>query len=186
MFLYIIDEKLSLKLTEVSDADRLFELTENAREYLKKWLPWLDFTTDVEDTREFLKGTMKGYAEHKSMTTVILYEGEIVGTAGFNSINWSNKTAYIGYWLGHEYQGKGIMTKVAKALTDYAFNHLKLNKVEIRAAEENKKSRGIPERLGFINEGRIRQAEWLYDHYVDHVVYGILAEEWDRNKNLQK
>lgn len=181
MFLYKIDDQLSLKLAEVSDADRLFDLTEKARDYLKEWLPWLDLTTSVEDTREFLSGTMKGYAENKSMTTVVLYEREIVGTAGFNSINWSNKTAYIGYWLGHEYQGRGIMTKVAGALTDYAFNHLKLNKVEIRAAEENKKSRGIPERLRFVKEGKIRQAEWLYDHYVDHVVYGILAEEWADN-----
>ena len=70
------------------------------------------------------------------------------------------------------------MTKVAKALTDYAFTHLKLNKVEIRAAVENKKSRSIPERLGFVYEGTLRQAEWLYDHYVDHAVYGMLADEW--------
>ncbi|MGV2939123.1 GNAT family N-acetyltransferase [Mesobacillus sp. LC4] len=179
MFQFKINEQLSLKLAEVNDADRVFELTEKSRDYLKEWLPWLDFTTKVEDTREFLKGTMKGYADNNSMTTVILYEGEIVGTAGFNSINWSNKTAYIGYWIGHEYQGKGIMTKVARALTEYAFDHLKLNKVEIRAAADNKKSRGIPERLGFEEEGKIRQAEWLYDHYVDHIVYGILAEEWD-------
>jgi ribosomal-protein-serine acetyltransferase len=45
---------------------------------------------------------------------------------------------------------------------------------------ENKNSRGIPERLGFVNKGCIRQAEWLYDHYVDHVVYGKLAEEWNK------
>jgi ribosomal-protein-serine acetyltransferase len=43
-----------------------------------------------------------------------------------------------------------------------------------------KNSRGIPERLGFVNKGCIRQAEWLYDHYVDHVVYGKLAEEWNK------
>ena len=70
------------------------------------------------------------------------------------------------------------MTKVAKALTNYAFHHLNLNKVEIRAAVENKKSRSVPERLGFVNEGTIRQAEKLYDHYVDHIVYGVLASEW--------
>ncbi|MBD1382661.1 GNAT family N-acetyltransferase [Bacillus sp. IB182487] len=73
------------------------------------------------------------------------------------------------------------LSRVAKALTDYAFNELHINKVEIRAAVENKNSRGIPERLGFVNEGCIRQAEWLYDHYVDHVVYGMLAEEWNEN-----
>lgn len=63
-----------------------------------------------------------------------------------------------------------------------SFSHLKLNKVEIRAAIENKKSRSIPERLGFVNEGSIRQAEWLYDHFVDQIVYGILAIEWNNNR----
>lgn len=182
MFLHKIDDELSLKLIELKDAERVFELTDRSREHLKEWLPWLDFTTKVEDTKEFIEGTLKGFAESRSMTTLILYKGEIVGTAGFNSLNWSNKTAYIGYWLGHEYQGKGIMTRVAKALTDYAFEYHKLNKVEIRAAVENKKSRSIPERLGFVEEGKIRQAEWLYDHFVDHVVYGILAEEWNAKK----
>jgi ribosomal-protein-serine acetyltransferase len=179
MFIHKIDENVSLRLIDLKDAERIFELTDKSRNYLREWLPWLDFTTKVEDTRKFIQICLKGYAENKSLNTVILFNGEIVGVAGFNNINWSNKTAYIGYWLGEEYQGKGIITKVAKDLTNYAFNHLNLNKVEIRAAVENKKSRSIPERLGFINEGIIRQSEWLYDHYVDTVVYGILNQEWN-------
>ncbi len=47
------------------------------------------------------------------------------------------------------------MTRVAKALTEYAFNELGLNRVDISAAAENKKSRSIPERLGFVNEGSL-------------------------------
>lgn len=108
-------------------------------------------TKSVDDTRDFIRSCLKDYAENKSITTFILYRGEIVGTSGYNKIDWS---------------------------TDYAFNELKLNRVDIRAAVDNKKSRSIPERLGFVNEGRIRQAEWLYDHYVDHIVYGMLAEDW--------
>ncbi|WP_066365206.1 GNAT family N-acetyltransferase [Neobacillus fumarioli] len=178
MFVHKINEDLSLKLIELKDADRLFELTDQSRNYLREWLPWLDNTTKLEDTKEFIKMCLKGFAENKSLTTVILFKGIMVGVAGFNQINWSNKTAHIGYWLGEQYQGKGIMTQVARALTDYAFKELGLHKVEIRAAAGNKKSRSIPERLGFVNEGCIRQAEWLYDHYVDHVVYGMLVEEW--------
>ena len=183
MFIYKIDENVSLKLIELNDAARVFELTDQSRNYLKEWLSWIDFTESVEDTKSFIRGCLKGYADNQSLNTVIFFNGDIVGTAGFNSINWSNHTAYIGYWLGEEYQGKGIMTKVAKALTDYAINHLHLNKVEIRVATENKKSRSIPERLGYVNEGTIRQAEWLYDHYVDHVVYGVLAREWKENNS---
>ncbi|MFD2444121.1 GNAT family N-acetyltransferase [Bacillus sp. CGMCC 1.16607] len=179
MFIHKIDENVSLRKIDLKDAERIFELTDKSRNSRREWLPWLDFTTKVEDTRKFIQSCLKGYAENKSLNTVILFNGEIVGVAGFNNINWSNKTAYIGYWLGEEYQGKGIITKVAKDLTNYAFNHLNLNKVEIRAAVENKKSRSIPERLGFINEGVIRQSEWLYDHYVDTVVYGILIQEWN-------
>lgn len=178
MFAYKIDEDVSLKLVELRDADRVFIITDDSREHLREWLPWVDMTKSVDDTRDFIRSCLKDYAENKSITTFILYKGEIVGTAGYNKIDWSNKIAYIGYWLGKDYQGHGIMTKVARALTDYAFNELKLNRVDIRAAVDNKKSRSIPERLGFVNEGRIRQAEWLYDHYVDHIVYGMLAEDW--------
>ncbi|WP_208591457.1 GNAT family N-acetyltransferase [Gracilibacillus suaedae] len=178
MFVRKIYENLSLKLIDQRDAETIFDLTENSRDYLREWLPWVDVTVKVEDTREFIQSSLKGFADNKSLTTVILYHGEIVGVAGFNSIDWSNKIAYIGYWLGAEYQGNGIMTRVAKTLTDYAFMELKLNKVEIRAAINNQKSRDIPKRLGFVEEGRIRSVEWLYDHYTDHVIYGTLAEEW--------
>jgi ribosomal-protein-serine acetyltransferase len=178
MFIYKINKELSLKLIELKDCSRIYELMNQSRSYLREWLPWLDYTTKPEDTNEFIKICLTGFAESKSLTTVILFKGDIVGVASFNSINWSNKTAQIGYWLGQDYQGNGIIIKVTKALVEYAFNELKLNKVEIRVATENVKSRRIPEKLGFINEGCIRQAEWLYDHYVDHYVYGMLAVEW--------
>lgn len=178
MFLHKIDNELSLKMLDIQDAERIFELTDNSRDYLKEWLPWLDYTTELTDTQDFIKASRGNYAEGKTLNAAILYNGQIVGLGGFNNINPANKTAYIGYWLGQEYQGKGIMTRVARALTDYALTDLRLNKVEIRAAAENVKSRSIPERLGYTEEGTIRRAESLYGKYVDHVVYGMLAEEW--------
>lgn len=181
MFSHKIDDDLSLKLIEGKDSEKIFELTEHSREYLREWLPWLDTTTKVDDTEAFIKMSLQGFVEGASLQTVILYHGQAVGLAGFNQINRANQTAYIGYWLAEDYQGNGIMTRVAQALTDYAFTELKLNKVEIRAAVENTKSRAVPERLGFVQEGTIRQAEWLYDHYVDTVVYGMLATEWKKS-----
>ncbi|WP_445486633.1 GNAT family N-acetyltransferase [Niallia sp. 03133] len=180
MFIHKINENLSLKLIELRDGNELFQLTNSSRIYLRKWLPWLDATVKLEDTQSFINGCLQGYADNKSMNTVILWKGKIAGIAGYNQINWSNQTAYIGYWLGKSFQGHGIMTQVASALTEYALKELNLNKVEIRAAVKNSKSRAIPKRLGFQQEGCIRQAEWLYDHYVDHVVYGVLREEWKR------
>ena len=76
------------------------------------------------------------------------------------------------------HQGKGIMTRVVKALIDYAFDQLALNRVEILVAFNNIKSRAIPERLGLKKEGYLRQAEWLHDHYVDLMIYAVLKKDW--------
>lgn len=178
MFGYQVDEDIKIQLVQLQYAEEIFKLTDESRAYLRNWLPWLDHTRTVQDTEKFIKQSLRDFAEQKSVNTVIFYKGQVAGIAGFNEIDWANRIAYIGYWLGERYQGQGIMTKVCKELTDYAIYDLKLNKVDIRAAEANMKSRSIPERLGFTQEGKIRHAEWLYDHYVDHIVYGVLAEEW--------
>lgn len=70
------------------------------------------------------------------------------------------------------------MTKSCAALLALCFTALDLERVEIRAAVDNSKSRAIPKRLGFVEEGCIRQGEYLYDKYVDLVVYGQLKKEW--------
>lgn len=173
-----INPELSLRTIELEDANAIFALTDASRAHLREWLPWLDFTKEVADTTTYIEGCLKGHEAKSSLSLAIIFRNEIVGIAGFNTINHRNKIAAIGYWLSEGAQGHGIMTKTVQALLQYAFEDLQLNKVEIRAAVGNTKSRAIPERLGFTKEGTIRAAEWLYDHYVDHVAYGILANEW--------
>ena len=152
----------------------------SSKEYLKEWLGWLDFIKCEEDIAKYLRERVKeSVIKHEGHPTafIIMSNGKMAGTIDFNDIDKSNKIGRIGYWLGEEYQRKGIMTKALKCLIDYGFKELGLNKIEIKAATDNQKSRALPKRLGFVEEGNLRQAEWLYDHYVDHVIYGLLREE---------
>jgi len=181
MFTYQIDEKIALRIFREDDAEEFFALTMENKDYLKEWLGWLDYTKTVEDTRNNIKERLQGILETGGYpkSVAIIYEGKIAGTIGYNEINRTSKIGIIGYWLASEFQGLGIMTKACKAFINYGFTELGLNRIQIAAATENEKSRAIPERLGFTQEGTIRQAEWLYDHYVDHVIYGLLKEEWE-------
>ncbi len=70
------------------------------------------------------------------------------------------------------------MLDAARHLCQYGFNHLQLQKIEIRCAAHNQESRKVPERLGFYYEGVQQKAEWLSDRYVDHAVYSVLKEEF--------
>ena len=102
----------------------------------------------------------------------------IVGIVGYRQIVWRIRRTSLGYWLAREFQGSGVVTMACNTLVTHAFNDTRLNRVEIRCAVENYKSRAIPQRLGFRQDGVVRDAEWLYDHFVDHIVYRILAHEW--------
>ncbi|MGX2959616.1 GNAT family N-acetyltransferase [Peribacillus sp. JNUCC 23] len=180
MLVHKIDDEVSLRLFNKDDAEEFYDLTISSKSYLKEWLGWLDYTKSVEDTAQNIISRCNELVDNGGypLSFAIIYNGKIAGTIGFNEIHKANKIGVVGYWLGEKYQGKGIMSNALKALIDYGFNDLKLNRIEISVAVENKKSRALPERFGFKEEGKIRQAEWLYDHYVDHVIYGLLANEW--------
>jgi len=72
------------------------------------------------------------------------------------------------------------MTISRKAVIDYGFEVLALNRMVINCASENSRSRAISERLGFTHEGTCRDAEWLYDRFVNHEVYVQLYSDWNK------
>jgi len=177
----LLSPHVRLKQWERTDAEALFWLTEMNRHYLRQWLPWLDTVRRLEDTERFIALTLEQDANQQGKHFGIWYQGRLAGTVGVHRIDWTNRKTEIGYWLAAGYQGKGLMTAAVAAYIDrLIFGEWDLNKVTISAATGNLKSRAIPERLGFRLEGVIRCNEWLYDRYVDHAVYGLLAEEWNR------
>ncbi len=173
-----IDEDTELRAIDEKDAPDVFALTEANRQYLRQWLPWVDGTRSVKDTHAFIRTINIQRINNGSFGCVILYKRRVVGTISFHLIDWTNRRVEIGYWLGAEFQGKGLMTKACKAMVAYAFDEWSLNKVEIRCATGNAQSCAIPQRLGFTLEGVLRQSEWLYDHFVDLKVFGMLESEW--------
>ena len=173
-----IDATTELHLLAEDDAASVYQLIESNRAYLREWLPWIDYTQSIEDERSFISNTRTQYQNNQSFTYTIWHQQQIAGIAGYNQIDWANRKTEIGYWLATQYQGQGIMTRSCHALIEYAFDDLKLHTVEIRCATMNTRSCAIPLRLGFTQEGIMRQAEWLYDHFVDHRLYGLLKSEW--------
>ena len=180
MFSHTLSEHAELRLLEERHAEELSDLTNRNRDHLRAWLPWVDANRTVEDRKKFIRGALKQFAENNGFQAGIWYDGRLAGVVGYHAIDWENRSTALGYWLGEEYQGKGLVTAACRALVEHAFEELGLNRVSIACATENKKSCAVPEteRLGFRREGVVRQAEWLYDHFVDHAVYATLASEW--------
>jgi ribosomal-protein-serine acetyltransferase len=171
-----LSDDLQLRVLEESDAEELYGVVERNRVYLAEWLPWPAEQT-LAGTLEFIRKTRHQLEENDGFQTAIVLDGKIVGSVGFVGIRWEARATSIGYWLAEEHQGRGLMTRAVGALTDHAFDELDLNRVEIQVASDNRRSRGIPERLGFTVEGVLRDYERVGDRYLDIVVYALLARE---------
>lgn len=164
-----------LRELEAAHAEPLFAVVDANRTHLRQWLPWLDDTTEVSHVEAFIRRSQD------NVLRGIWHEGQIAGVIDLHGIDWQQGSARIGYWLAASVEGKGLMTQACRAMVDLAFER-GLHRVEIRCAEGNFRSRAIPVRLGFMQEGLLREAEWLYDHHVDHVVYVMLAQDWQASR----
>lgn len=173
-----ISDRAQLRLLQPTDAEALFALVEANRAYLKQWLSWLNTTQTLADTRHFIRQTLARVQDRQGFAAAILYDGQIAGVAGLNGISWSDRQSSIGYWIAQNQQGQGLVTAACKAILHHAFIDLDLNRVAILCATENHRSRAIPQRLGFTHEGTLREAQWIYNRFVDHEVYALLRRDW--------
>jgi ribosomal-protein-serine acetyltransferase len=167
-----------IRLVDENDADELYRLVDANRAYLAEWLPWAG-ENRLENTVDFVhRALAQAEANNGFEANIVDAEGAIAGFIGFHSIDWGNRATSLGYWLAEGRQGRGTMTEAVRALTSHAFTVWGLNRVEIRVAVGNERSAAIPERLGFVREGVLRQAERHADGFKDNVVYSMLADEW--------
>ncbi len=160
-----------------SDAGELTEVVAANREHLARWLPWAE-TYGFEDSVAYLDRKRAQIEANDGFEGAILLDGRIVGGAGFHAVDWINRSSSIGYWLAADVVGRGLMSGAVRALLDHAFGTWDLHRVIIEAVVDNARSRAIPERLGFREEPRLREAKLIGGRYEDAVLYAMLASEW--------
>ena len=176
--MFRIDADTSLKILSLADEPELFALTDANREYLGRWLPWLDAVTEEADTRAYLETVVRQREAGLGPAFGIVHRGALAGVIGFHPLDQFHAVGEIGYWLGEAYQGRGIMTACCRFLVRYGFEALALHRIQIPAATGNLRSRAIPERLGFTFEGILRERENLGGTYLDHAMYSMLESEY--------
>ncbi|HTA70835.1 MAG TPA: GNAT family protein [Bryobacteraceae bacterium] len=178
MFQKTIRDGMYLQVLEERHAPEVFAVVDRERNYLREWLPWVDMSTEVEDTLNFIKTSLQQFAGNDGFSAGIWSGDEFIGGIGTHRIDWLYRRVEIGYWIAQKYQGRGIVTDACRAVIDHAFDEWKLNRVEIHCATGNAKSCAIPKRLGFQLEGLLREAQLLNGEYLDINVYGMLARDW--------
>jgi ribosomal-protein-serine acetyltransferase len=137
-------------------------------------MPWAADQTH-EGTSGFIRQAIGQERADDGFQRALIVDGAIAGTIGFHRVDRENRSTSIGYWLGQQFEGRGLMTAALTALIEHAFEAWNLHRVELRIAPANERSRALATRLGFEQEGLLREAERFGDEYRDRLLYALLS-----------
>ncbi|HZD17182.1 MAG TPA: GNAT family protein [Actinomycetota bacterium] len=166
-----------LRRLRMDDLEEIWAAVEADRPRLSLWMTWIADTRTIDDEREWLDRVV---ADERSLEGcgVFLADRYVAGVGLMPEV--FGISGEIGYWIRSEFEGRGFVTRAVRALIGIGFRELGLHRIVIRAGTDNVRSRAIPERLGFTEEGIARGAGRGAMGFYDLVVYSLLEHEWPR------
>ncbi|MEL4024775.1 GNAT family protein [Lysinibacillus endophyticus] len=172
----IYTERLHLRKMHISDSQSLFKIWSDPD--VTKFMN-IDNFQDESQAKEIISYLNELAEDEKAIrySIIELTSGDIIGSCGFNSLDFDNEKAEIGYELAKSHWGKGYAPEAIDGLLDYAFNTLKLNRIEAKVEPENINSIKVLEKLHFIYEGTLRQSEKSKGRFIDLNMYSLLRTE---------
>ncbi len=137
--------------------------------------PW-----SVETLRKRIVSSVPDLGDHEKQEHrwIVQWQGEHVGIVGLLRPAWRLGYAEISYHIAQAYHRKGIATRAVTALIDRVFGETDLVRLFAFISVDNRGSRRLAEKLGFVHEGTMREHFLIQGRRVDQCVYGLLRREW--------
>ncbi|GAB4325388.1 MAG: GNAT family protein [Promethearchaeota archaeon] len=173
-------------------AGKLVRLVPLRREYLEKFVEWL---SDPEVTRYlkvfqpitmeyeeewYERGSEARRAVEFRFAILPLSDDDLVGNCAI-VVDWKNRVGTVGLLIGRkDLWGSGLGTEALSLLVEYGFATLGMHRVQLEAYEENARAMRVYQKVGFVEEGRRREALFSEDKFHDAIVMGLLHRDWRR------
>lgn len=169
---FLSGENVGLYAVEEDDLPRLRDLVNTAEVRVPT-----DFgrPKNLQDEQEWFEAVSEDDAQ---VQFAIVHDERVIGMFGIEFTDPDSRTARIGYFLDPDVHSQGLGTEAAELAIDYAFDELNARKLWARVFTFNEKSIGLLEKLGFTEEGRLRDHTYKNGEYQDAFIYGLLRDEW--------
>jgi len=172
--IHIKTPQLILKQINIEQSNELLELYSN-----KKVQKYTDneLINDKNDIEKLIKSSTEKINKKKLIFLGIFFKNKLIGTIKTYDINLKHSFASLGILLNQEYWYKGIMKEALTYFLDYYFNKLKFNRIEAQTFVKNYPAIKLFEKLGFKNEGKLRQNFLISGKFEDSYMFSMLRNE---------
>lgn len=179
-------ERLLIRSPRPGDGSMLMEAVGESLEILKPWMPWAHNPLTPEGEEAIVRRMHANFLMREDLPLFLLKKesGEFVGGSGLHRFNWDVPYFEIGYWVRTKFEGQGFVTEAVVGISNFAFEKLFAERVEIRMDNRNERSWRVAERANFKLEGVLRaNARSVQGGLRDTRIYSKLREEWLEEKN---
>ena len=174
-------ERIIVRPYRESDALDVQEAIAESRDHLRPWMPFADAHQTIEESRDWIIHQTAQWLLREELSMSI-WEGttnRFLGGTGLHVHSWDTGYFEIGYWIRASAQGHGYILEAVRLLTSYVFDTLKATRLEIRCDELNVRSAAIPQRLGFVREGCLRNHTLMPGGRLRNtLVFSLIPGEW--------
>jgi ribosomal-protein-serine acetyltransferase len=177
--------RLALRPFRRRDAGAIHEAVKASIQDLQLWLPWASRDYSKSVSQHFVRDSISAWNEGRAFDFAIRRREDPDRHLGNVSIWYTSKqnaVAEVGYWVRSDETRRGICTEAVAHLLGIGFEDLGMHRITLRIAVGNRASERIAEKLGFLQEGTLREDVKIGARWVDHTVWGLLSNEWKVEK----
>ena len=169
-------KRLLLRRMTMKDAQDIFEYSRDPE--VARHVLW-SAQKHISEAKEYVRYMTKRYRDDLPSSWGIIDKesGKLVGTIGYMSLSDENASVEVGYSLARWLWGKGLMTEALRAVIDYTFDAMDINRIEAQHELLNPSSGRVMEKCGMTKEGVLRQRLYNKGKFVDVALYSILRED---------
>ena len=152
-------ERLIIRAPRPGDGAAANEAIHESLAELEPWMPWVHPAPTPEETEAHYRQGAAAWQTRENLPLLLFRKGDgrFVGGSGLHNIDWSVPRFEIGYWIRTSLSGQGYMTEAVKAITEFAFDMLDAQRIEIRCDVRNERSAALAQRAGYVLEARLRR-----------------------------
>lgn len=135
--------------------------------------------------REYIEGL--GKTERDYVFGIALRDSDrLIGSAGLHGVDPVSRTATFGLMIGDvDYHNQGYGTEATRLALKFGFQELNLNRIQLSVFGNNWRAIRVYQKVGFVPEGCLRQAQFRNGQYQDEYRFAMLREEWNRLTDLE-
>jgi RimJ/RimL family protein N-acetyltransferase len=174
-------ERLTLRLMRKTDADSVYAMYSDPDLVRYLYTPPMQPGGIGDAMKRRLKRTkLESEGDILELAVELTATGEFIGALTFFYRSEVHQRGEIGYAILPEFAGQGYATEGGHVLLRIGFEQLGLHRIEAQCDARNLASARVMARLGMQPEAHLRENEFVKGEWTDEILYGMLAEEWER------